>query len=39
MTRWKQDLSMTGGEVVQAIAEIPAGMNAGRHTPLATPAQ
>jgi quercetin dioxygenase-like cupin family protein len=28
----KQDLSMAGREVVQAVAEIPAGMNAGRHT-------
>ena len=28
----KQDLSMPGREVVQAVAEIPAGMNAGRHT-------
>ena len=28
----KQDLSVAGREVVQAVAEIPAGMNAGRHT-------
>jgi quercetin dioxygenase-like cupin family protein len=28
----KQDLSAAGREVVQAVAEIPAGMNAGRHT-------
>ena len=28
----KQDLSLSGHEVVQAVAEIPAGMNAGRHT-------
>jgi quercetin dioxygenase-like cupin family protein len=28
----KQDLSVAGREVVQAVAEIPGGMNAGRHT-------
>jgi quercetin dioxygenase-like cupin family protein len=28
----KQDLSMPGREVVQAVAEIPAGVAAGRHT-------
>jgi len=28
----KQDLSAAGREVVQAVAEIPVGMNAGRHT-------
>jgi quercetin dioxygenase-like cupin family protein len=28
----KQDLSVAGREVVQAVAEIPAGMAAGKHT-------
>jgi len=28
----KQDLSMPGREVVQAVAELPAGVAAGRHT-------